>query len=156
MLVKHMGECLTKYAYQLFFQMFISVKNIIKIFKTIFRPIGNGRKWTFFIVQSTTLVSQQANYLRRHLPWNIGEFSSITEIDFRSQEQCYKIIEEYQVSTRIFKKSLWLIFFTQNLFLTISILFFVATKKEIIIDTLNFHKMFILAFYLYNTFFKIF
>jgi len=36
LLIKHMGECLTKYEYKLFFLMFISIRNINKIFKTIF------------------------------------------------------------------------------------------------------------------------
>jgi len=82
--------------------MFISVRNINKIFKTIFRPIGNGRKWTFFIVPSIPLLRQQSSNLRRHLPsWDIGEFSGDTSGVYRSKEQWDEILKKYQVSTRI-------------------------------------------------------
>ncbi|XP_003240109.1 endoribonuclease dcr-1 isoform X4 [Acyrthosiphon pisum] len=72
MLVKSMGDCLTK-------------------------PIGQGKKWTFFIVQSVPLVSQQAGNLRRHLPWNIGTFSGDMNVDFWSQQQWNEILEKCHI-----------------------------------------------------------
>jgi len=81
--------------------MFISIRNINKIFKTIFRPIGNGRKWTIFIVHSIALGSQQASYLKSHLPWNVGEFNGEMKITLNSQKQWDEILKKYQVSTRI-------------------------------------------------------
>ncbi|XP_027844608.1 endoribonuclease Dicer isoform X4 [Aphis gossypii] len=72
MLVKNLGDCLTK-------------------------PIGHGRKWTFFIVQSVPLVAQQANNLRRHLPWSIGTFSGDMNVDFWSQKHWDEILEKCHI-----------------------------------------------------------
>lgn len=81
--------------------MFLSVRHINKIFKTILRPIGKGRKWTFFIVQSVPLVTQHANTLRRHLQWNVGAFSGDMRSDFFCQEQWDEVLEKCHVSTMI-------------------------------------------------------
>lgn len=83
-----------------FFKCF-QVRRINKIFETIFRPMGQGKKWTFFIVQSVPLVSQQAGNLRRHLPWNIGTFSGDMNVDFWSQQQWNEILEKCHVSIMI-------------------------------------------------------
>ncbi|XP_022180231.1 endoribonuclease dcr-1 isoform X3 [Myzus persicae] len=72
MLVKSMGDSLTK-------------------------PKGQGKKWTFFIVQSVPLVSQQAGNLRRHLPWNIGTFSGDMNVDFWSQKQWDEILDKCHI-----------------------------------------------------------
>ncbi|VVC42507.1 Hypothetical protein CINCED_3A023563 [Cinara cedri] len=72
MLIKEMGECLNK-------------------------PIGKGRKWTFYIVQSVPLVNQQASSLRRHLPWNIGTFSGDMNVDFWSRDQWNNILEKCHI-----------------------------------------------------------
>ncbi|XP_026808824.1 endoribonuclease Dicer-like isoform X3 [Rhopalosiphum maidis] len=72
MLIKNMGDCLTK-------------------------SIGLGRKWTFFIVQSVPLVMQQANNLRRHLPWTIGTFSGDMNVDFWSQNHWNGILENCHI-----------------------------------------------------------
>lgn len=87
--------------------MFISVRNNNKIFKTIFRPIGNGRKWTFFIVNSIPLVNQQASNLRRHLPWDVGTFSA--ESSYRKQWD--EELNKYQVINRIIYKKFMVKFF---------------------------------------------
>jgi len=63
--------------------------------------MGLGRKWTFFIVQSVPLVMQQANNLRKHLPWNIGTFSGDMNVDFWSQNHWNGILENCHVSTMI-------------------------------------------------------
>ncbi|VVC34156.1 PAZ domain,Helicase, C-terminal,Ribonuclease III domain,DEAD/DEAH box helicase domain,P-loop containing [Cinara cedri] len=72
MFIKEMGECLNK-------------------------PIGKGRKWTFYIVQSVPLVNQQASSLRRHLPWNIGTFSGDMNVDFWTRDQWNNILEKCHV-----------------------------------------------------------
>uniref|UniRef100_A0A2H8TDA5 Endoribonuclease Dicer n=1 Tax=Melanaphis sacchari TaxID=742174 RepID=A0A2H8TDA5_9HEMI len=72
MLIKNMGDSLTK-------------------------PMGHGRKWTFFIVQSVPLVSQQADNLRKHLPWNIGTFSGDMNVDFWSQQNWDKILDKCHI-----------------------------------------------------------
>lgn len=98
MLIKEMGESLNKYVDSYIF-------NVLKIFKNaqfiISRQMGKGRKWTFFIVQSVPLVSQQANSLRKHLPWNIGTFSGDMNVDFWSQEHWEKILFKCHVSIKI-------------------------------------------------------
>lgn len=71
--------------------------------KIIFRPMNEGRKWTFFVVHSVPLVSQQAASLRKHLPWNIGTFTGDMKVDFWSQEQWLKILEECHVSAITYK-----------------------------------------------------
>lgn len=65
---------------------------------TICRPIGQGRKWTFYIVQSVPLVNQQASSLRKHLPWNIGTFSGDMNVDFWSRDQWNNILSKCHVS----------------------------------------------------------
>jgi endoribonuclease Dicer len=63
--------------------------------------LGEGRKWTFFIVHSVPLVNQQANSLRKHLPWNIGTFTGDMNVDFWSKNEWKKILEECHASTII-------------------------------------------------------
>jgi len=72
MLIKNLGDCLIK-------------------------PMGHGRKWTFFIVQSVPLVMQQASNLRRHLPWNIGTFSGDMNVDLWSQNHWNEILENCHI-----------------------------------------------------------
>jgi len=45
--------------------------------------------------------------------------------------------------------------FTQNRFLTKSILIFGVILKQMIVNTCNFHRMFILAFFIHNTILKL-
>jgi hypothetical protein len=81
--------------------MFTSVGYIHKIFKTIFRPKGEGRKWTFFIVQSVPLANQHEDSLRGHLPWNIGTFSDYISTNVWTQANWDKILEKCHVSIMI-------------------------------------------------------
>lgn len=61
--------------------------------------MNEGRKWTFFIVQSVPLVNQQANSLRKHLPWTIGTFSGDMNVDLWSQDHWDNILKRCHVST---------------------------------------------------------
>lgn len=64
--------------------------------------MNEGRKWTFFMVNSVPLVTQQANSLKKHLPWKISTFSGDMNVDFWSQDHWLKILSESHVSTIIF------------------------------------------------------
>ncbi|XP_050534312.1 endoribonuclease Dicer-like isoform X2 [Daktulosphaira vitifoliae] len=61
------------------------------------KPVNNGRKRTFFLVNTVPLVLQQASFLRKHLPWNIGTFSGDMNLDFWSQDQWDKIIDDCHI-----------------------------------------------------------
>lgn len=67
----------------------------------IYRPLGKGRKWTFFIVQSVPLVRQQANSIKKHLPWNIGTFSGDMNVDYWSKNEWDAVLDKCHASTII-------------------------------------------------------
>lgn len=54
------------------------------------------------MVQSVPLVNQQANHLRKHLPWNIGAFSGDMNVDYWSQEQWNQILDKFHVRSIIY------------------------------------------------------
>ncbi|XP_050430735.1 endoribonuclease dcr-1 isoform X3 [Adelges cooleyi] len=60
-------------------------------------PKKEERKRTFFLVNTVPLVIQQASSLKKHLPWSIGTFSGDMKVDFWSQDQWDKIIEECHI-----------------------------------------------------------
>ncbi|XP_026819706.1 endoribonuclease Dicer-like [Rhopalosiphum maidis] len=72
LLIKHLGESLTK-------------------------PKGEGRKWTFFIVQSVPLANQYADNLRGHLPWNICTISDHITTNDWTQMNWDKILEKCHI-----------------------------------------------------------
>jgi len=72
--------------------------DIFIIIEIIFRPLGKGRKWTIFVVQSVPLVAQHANSLRKHLPWKVGTFTGDMSVDYWSAEQWAQILDECHVS----------------------------------------------------------
>ncbi|XP_025190373.1 endoribonuclease Dicer-like [Melanaphis sacchari] len=71
-LIKYFGGCLTK-------------------------QMGKGRKWTFYIVRSETILSQQADKLRSHLQYIIGTIGADVNTNRWSSETWNLILEKCHI-----------------------------------------------------------
>jgi len=61
--------------------------------------LGDGRKWTFFITQSTSLARRQAEILINHLPWNTALFNNEMNIKHWVKKDWNNVLEHFHVST---------------------------------------------------------
>ncbi|VVC34787.1 Helicase superfamily 1/2, ATP-binding domain,DEAD/DEAH box helicase domain,P-loop containing [Cinara cedri] len=61
------------------------------------KSLGSERKWTFYIVETESLINKHIKDLRNHLPWNIGIFLSSINVFLYSQEQWKQILNKCHI-----------------------------------------------------------